>query len=164
MCSISVVSSSYRFSGPFVVRFMGTGLVALGGLVLVLVILGAVLPGLGGAVSVPGLTLVVLAVLAGLLAGLALLRRAVVVRFDEAGYRVRFVRGTGVRQAEWKQVEDVATATVAGQRCVVLRLRDGRTTTVPVDALATRTEPFVDDLRTHLNRGHGYRRMPRRDR
>jgi len=26
--------------------------------------------------------------------------------------------------------------------------------------LATRTEDFVDDLRAHLDLGHGYRRVP----
>jgi hypothetical protein len=86
----------------------------------------------------------------------------VVVRLDEAGYRIRFVRGAGVRQGTWKDVEDVTTATVAGERCVVLRLRDGRTSTVPVGLLAGRTEDFVEDLRAHLNRGHGYRTAPGR--
>jgi hypothetical protein len=84
------------------------------------------------------------------------------VRLDEAGYRIRFVRGAGVRQGTWKDVEDVTTATVAGERCVVLRLRDGRTSTVPVGLLAGRTEDFVEDLRAHLNRGHGYRTVPGR--
>ena len=65
------------------------------------------------------------------LGGLAVLRRRDVVRLDETGYRVRYVRGAGVRQAPWKDVEDVTAPTVEGQRCVVLRLRDGRTTTMP---------------------------------
>ena len=80
--------------------------------------------------------------------------------FDETGYQVRYVRGAGVRQARWVEVEDAAAATVAGERCVVLRLRDGRTTTVPVGVLAGRPDAFVDDLREHLNGGHGYRPVP----
>ena len=54
------------------------------------------------------------------------------VRLDDEGYQVRFVRGAGVKQARWKDVEDVVATTVADERCVVLRLRDGRTTTIPV--------------------------------
>ena len=43
---------------------------------------------------------------------------------------------------------------------MVLRLRDGRTTTIPVDVLAGSSDAFVKDLQQHLNRGHGYRRLP----
>ena len=152
------VSSSYRFSGPFVVRLMGFGLIAVGLLVLALAILVAV-------VSLPGVVLaagMVLAVVAVVLLGLVATRRAVVVHFDETGYRIRYVRGAGVRQAEWRHVEDVAAATVAGERCVVLRLRDGRTSTVPVGVLSGRPDDFVHDLRGHLSRGHGYRPLPGR--
>ena len=85
--------------------------------------------------------------------------RPVVVRLDEAGYQVRFVRGAGVKQARWKDVEDVVATTVAGERCVVLRLRDGRTTTLPVRALTGNADDFVRDLQAHLNKGHGYRRI-----
>jgi hypothetical protein len=93
--------------------------------------------------------------------GVAATRRAAVVRFDDAGYRIRLIRGAGVRQAPWTQVEDVVAATVEGTRCVVLQLRDGRTSTIPVSVLATSTEAFVADLRGHLDRGHGYRPLPR---
>ena len=157
---IGGVSSSYRFSGPFVVRLMGTGLVVVGVLVLLLVAL-VVLLGLPTAVLGVGVVLAVLAVLA---LGLAALRGAAVVHLDETGYRIRYVRGAGVRQAAWKQVEDAGATTIQGERCVVLRLRDGRTSTVPVGVLAARPEDFVEDLRKHLNRGHGYRPVPRRTR
>jgi hypothetical protein len=40
---------------------------------------------------------------------------------------------------------------------VVLHLRDGRTTTIPVAALAADREEFVRDLQAHLQRGHGLR-------
>jgi hypothetical protein len=118
------VSSSYRFSGPFVIRLMGLCLVLAGILVVVLALLVALTP-------LPGLVLVigaVVVVVATMLVALAA-RRGWVVRFDDTGYRVRFVRGAGVHQATWPQVEDVATTTVAGEKCVLLRLRDGRTTT-----------------------------------
>jgi hypothetical protein len=80
-----------------------------------------------------------------------------VVRLDEVGYRVRHVRGAGVRDARWKDVEDVTATNVEGQRCVSLRLRDGRTTTIPVDLLKADVGAFVQDLQRHLNQGHGYR-------
>jgi len=151
------VSSSYRFSGPFIVRLLGLSLVAVGIAVVGVVALVATLH-LPRVVLSVGFVVAALAVV-GL--GLAATRRAAVVRFDEAGYRIRFVRGAGVRQARWAQVEDVVAATVEGTRCVVLQLRDGRTSTVPVSALATSSEVFVADLREHLNRGHGYRPLPR---
>ena len=152
------MSSDYRLSGPFAARLAGLGLVAVGALVLVLSALVAVL-------SLPREVLtvaMVLAAVAVVLLALVAVRRAVVVRFDDTGYTVRLVRGAGVRAAEWRQVEDVVATTVAGQRCVVLRLRDGRTTTVPVAVLAVGSEEFVADLRGRLNRGHGYRSLPRR--
>ena len=62
-----------------------------------------------------------------------------------------------MKEAGWKDVEDAVTATARGVPCVVLRLRDGRTTTIPVDALAADREAFVRDLRAHLQRGQGLR-------
>jgi len=139
------VSSSYRFSGPFVVRLMGLCLV-LGGLVVLL------LAALVALTALPGLVLLaaVIAVSASTIALGVVTRRRAVVRLDGTGYRVRFVRGAGVHEAMWNQVEDVATTTVAGQKCVLLRLRDGRSTTVPVGVLAGGPDAFVDDVRTHL--------------
>jgi hypothetical protein len=151
------VTSTYRFSGPFVVRLMGLGLALLGAAVMLLAVLVAVL-GLPEPVLGTGLVVAAAAVLS---LGATAVLRPEVVRLEEAGYRVRFVRGAGVRRAGWTQVEDVVAATVGGSRCVVLQLRDGRATTLPVDALATSTEAFVEDLRAHLNHGHGYRPLRR---
>jgi hypothetical protein len=89
--------------------------------------------------------------------GYVLTRRLYVVHLDESGYRVRLIRGAGVTSARWKDVEDAATATPRGIACVVLHLRDGRSTTIPVAALAADREEFVRDLQAHLQRGHGLR-------
>lgn len=156
---IGVVSSSYRFAGPFIVRLMGVGLAVVGVLVLVLAAV-VVVASLPASVLTGGLLVALVAWLL-VLVGLAGLRRRVVVRLEEAGYRVRSIRGAGVREARWKDVEDATAPTVEGQRCVVLRLRDGRTTTIPVDVLAGSSEAFVQDLQQHLNQGHGYRRLPK---
>jgi hypothetical protein len=156
---IGDVSSSYRFAGPFIVRLTGLGLAVLGVLVLLLAAVVAV-ASLPGAVLTTGLLVAALAWLA-LLFALASLRRRDVVRLDEAGYRVRFVRGAGVGEARWKDVEDVTAPTLEGTRCVVLRLRDGRSTTIPVDVLKGSPDAFVRDLQAHLDRGHGYRPLSR---
>jgi hypothetical protein len=149
------VSSSYRFSDAFIVRLTGRALTAVGLLVLVVAAVSL-------ALSLPSVVLrsaVVIALVTwvGLLVALAVLRRNVVVRLDALGYHVRHVRAAGVRDGRWKDVEDAAATTVGGHRCVSLRLRDGRTTTIPVDLLSGDSEAFVRDLRQHLDDGHGYR-------
>ena len=55
---------------------------------------------------------------------------------------MRFVRGAGVKQARWGDVDDAVTADVAGAPCVVLRLKDGRTTSIPVEVLAVERDAF----------------------
>lgn len=152
---IDVVASDYRLSRPFAVRTLG-GLLAAMGVVVVLLTLAVAfldLPTVVLSVGVVGAALLVL------LAAIVMSRRTTVVRLDETGYRVRLVRGAGVTEARWTDVEDVVATTVAGERCVVLRLRDGRTTTIPVRMLAGSPDAFVKDLQEHLNRGYGYRRI-----
>lgn len=98
-----------------------------------------------------------LGVLVLVAAAVVLQRRGWVVRLGEEGYRVQWVRGVGVAAGRWKDVEDAVTTTRAGSPCVVLRLRDGRTTTIPVEMLAVDREQFVRDLQEYLQRGHGLR-------
>lgn len=98
---------------------------------------------------------VVLVAIFGL--GHLLVRRWYVVRLDGLGYRVRFVRGVGVAQARWTDVADVKAANVAGSRCIILNLRDGRTTTIPVDAIEGGSAWIGEELRRRLNKGHGIR-------
>ncbi len=154
-----VVSSSYRFAGPFIVRLAGLGL-ALVGLLALLLVLVVTVASLPDAVLGAGLLVVLVAWLAVLVA-VAVLRRREVVRLDEVGYRVRHIRGAGVREATWKDVEDATAPTVRRDRCVLLRLRDGRTTTIPVDVLRGSADAFVRDLQDHLDAGHGYRPVTR---
>ncbi|WP_416955116.1 hypothetical protein ACNKF0_01095 [Nocardioides sp. T5] len=82
-----------------------------------------------------------------------------VVRMTPEGYRVQWVRGVGAESARWKDVEDAVTTTIAEAPVVVLRLRDGRTTTIPVEMLAVDREAFVRDVQDHLQRGHGLRKL-----
>lgn len=149
------MSTEYRLARPVVVRLMGTALV-LGGLLVLLVAVGAAVWQWPGAVLS---TAVVLAAAGVVAVGLVLARRSTVVRFDDTGYVVRWVRGAGVRAGRWKEVEDAVATTVHGTRCVVLRRRDGSTTTIPVQLLDRDDDAFVRDLQAHLDRGHGYRRL-----
>ena len=140
--------TDYRLPPALVARFVGGYLVALAALLLVVtVVVGA----LGWS---PDLIVVVLAVgLVGLFALAWWLRaRLVVVRLTEAGYRVRFVRAAGVREARWSEVEDAVAATPRGYECVVLRLRDGRSTTIPVQLLGADKDDFARDVQAHLRR------------
>jgi hypothetical protein len=150
------VHSDYRLASPILVRMMGVAL-ALAGLVVVAAVVGGVL--FSWPTAVLTAAVVVSAVAVATLA-LVLTRLAPVVRLGEAGYEVRWVRGAGVKQGRWKDVEDVVATTVAEARVVVLRRRDGRTTTIPVGILAGSADDFVRDLQQHLNRGHGYRPIP----
>ncbi|MFL6108297.1 MAG: hypothetical protein ACJ72D_04250 [Marmoricola sp.] len=132
-------------------RLMGGFLAVIGVTLLVVTVLTF-------ALSLPGdvISAVVVLIVVGIFAlGFLLSRRWYVVRLDEIGYQVRFVRGAGETNARWLEVEDLATSEVAGEKCVVLRLRDGRTTTIPVDLIEGDREQFVDELKRHLSGRHG---------
>ncbi len=138
---------------PVAARFVGAAL-----LLLAVVMFAAT--AVVAAADLNGDLLVVVLVLgvAGVLTlGWYLRSRAYVVRFSDEGYRVRFVRGAGVREASWRQVQEVVTASPNGIPCVVLRLGDDGATTVPVEALAVDREQFVRELRERLRRGSGSR-------
>jgi hypothetical protein len=145
--------SDYRLSPALNARLTGLLLVVLAVVLFAVTALVAVL-------HLPPDLLVVVAVL-GVVSvfgtGYVLTRRAYVVRLDEDGYRVRLIRGAGVPAARWVEVEDASTGSPRGIPCVVLQLVDGRTTTIPVAALAADREEFVRDLQAHLQRGQGLR-------
>ena len=82
-----------------------------------------------------------------------------VARLTPEGYRIQWVRGVGTASGRWKDVEDAVTTTVADAPVVVLRLRDGRTTTIPVGVIATDREEFVRDVQRHLRRAQGLRKF-----
>jgi hypothetical protein len=136
------------------VRFMGGLLVLVG----VLVFATAVVVGLLDLPIVVLSATVAVAMVVVLAAALALARVAVIVRLDEIGFRVRYLRRAGVKQGRWVDVEDVATGFASEQPVVVLRHRDGRTTTIPVNLLAGSSDDFVRDLRSHLDGSQGIRR------
>ena len=139
-------ATEYRLAPAIVVRAAGVALVLLAVVVAVLSVLTAVA---GWGLRMVGLVaLLGLATVAG--AAWRATRRAYVVRLDRLGYHVRLVRGAGVRRARWADVAEASTAEVGGAPCVVLALRDGRTTTVPVSVLAGDRDEFVTRLRSML--------------
>ena len=136
----------YAMAPQLRARLMGTFLAVIGLTLLVMTVVVAALE------LPPDLLtgLVVLTVIGIFGLGFLLVRKWYVVRLDAVGYQVRFVRGTGERAARWNEVEDLTTTYAAGSEVVVLRLRDGRTTTVPVNLIEGDREEFVDELRRRL--------------
>ena len=147
--------SDYRLAPALAARFVGALLVLLAVLLLALTLLVAALD-LSVAVLAAGAVLGVAAVFG---AAYVVLRVVTVVRLAEDGYRVRLVRGVGVDRAPWTAVREAVTASPAGTPVVVLKLRDGGTTTIPVEVLAADREEFVRDLQQHLQHGHGLRTL-----
>jgi hypothetical protein len=145
------MSSDYRLSPALGARLLGSALVGLAVLVFAVTLVVAVLD-----LSVVFVAVVAAVGLAAVLvAGHLLARGAYVVRLGGDGYQVRMVRGAGVRAARWSEVEDAVTASPRGVDCVILRLRDGRSTSIPVQVLAADWEEFVRDVRAHLERSSG---------
>lgn len=152
---MSTDEHSYGLAPILRARLMGTFLAGIGALLVVMTVLVAVLQ-----LSPDVLGFLVVLVIVGIFAlGFALSRRWYVVRLDEVGYQVRFVRGAGQARGRWQDVEDLTTAIVGGTECVVLRLRSGESTTIPVNLIEGDREEFVDELQRRLDAGHGYKRI-----
>ncbi|MCZ4497822.1 MAG: hypothetical protein JWQ74_375 [Marmoricola sp.] len=134
-------------------RLMGSFLAVIGIALLVVTIVVFAFDLPGDVIS----GLVILTVVGVFTLGFLLAGRWYVVRLDDVGYQVRFVRGAGLANGRWLDVEDLATSIVHGEHCVVLRLRDGRTTTIPVNLIEGDREEFVRELRRRLSDAHGRR-------
>lgn len=146
---------NYGLARALRARLIGTFLAAIGIVVVVFSVVAAAADVPDGATA----GLVVLGVLGAAATGVLLGPSWYVVRLDEIGYRIRFVRGAGRSHARWTDVLDLTTAVVSGTPCVVLRLRDGGSSTVPVNLIEGDREEFVDELQRRLDAGHGYRRL-----
>ena len=142
-------ASDYRLAPLLIARFVGVYLV-----LLAIVVFAAT--AVAATTDLPGDLLVVLLVLG--LAGLFVLAwvlrsRVSVAHLDSSGYRIAMVRGAGVKEGRWSDVEEAVTADVRGFPCVVIRLRDGRTTTIPVQAIEGDPDDFARDVRARLRQG-----------
>lgn len=145
----------HRIAPAVAARLLGAVLCAVAVLILVSTILIAAVDLHTVFLLVPALLTVVVLVAAWWLWR----EKGWVVRLTPEGYRVQWVRGVGTASGRWKDVEDAVTTTVADAPVVVLRLRDGRSTTIPVQMLAVDREAFVRDVQEHLQRGHGLRKL-----
>ncbi len=143
------MSTDYRLAPSVVVRLVGAVLVAVAILVLISTVLVAALNLHTVVLLVP----VVLGVLIIAAVWALWTRRGWLVRTTDEGYRVQWVRGVGTAAARWADVEDAVTATIKDTPVVVLRLADGRSTTIPVELLAIDREDFVRALQQHLAHG-----------
>jgi hypothetical protein len=126
-------------------RLLGTGLVAIGAVVAIGVLLmwlvDAAAPFVTGLIVLGGVGVLALGLLLGL--------RHWVVRLDHHGYRVRVLRPEA-RAARWSDVLDLQAINHGRTRCVALRLRDGRTTVLPVDAIEGGPVRLTELLTGHL--------------
>lgn len=145
--------SDYRFAPALTARLMGLTLVGLA----VVVLAGTMAALLLDLPSIALLVLVILVLVAIWLTARRLRGREFAVRLTDEGYQVRHIRGAGVESARWKDVEDAVTTTAHGSPCLVLRLRNGTTTTIPVEALAVDRDEFVRDVQGRLRGGEGLR-------
>jgi hypothetical protein len=143
-------TSSYRLAPALGARLVGRSLVTLAALVLVAAVIGP-LTGAGwrlaGSVTVAGLAL------AGLWAWY-LLRVAWAVRLTDQGYAVRLLRGVGATGGSWGEVAEVLAVSRGGRPCLVLRLRNGMETRLPMAALAGEPDSFAHDVRRRLRDAH----------
>ncbi len=144
--SVSGDATDYRLAPALAARLFGIALVGIALLILLVTLLAALID----LHTVVVLVVAVVALLGAGAAGILVTRRAYVVRLTPTGYRVRLVRGAGATSARWGDVEDVVAARVAGADCVVLRLKDGRSTTVPVAMLAADKDALAHDVRGRL--------------
>lgn len=143
----------YRLAPAVIARFVGLALVVAAALVFVTTVLVAVVSlGWAWIVGVLVVAVVVVAALAWWL-----IRRAYVVAAGPQGYHVRLVRGAGVRDAAWTDVHDAVAATSHGYQVLVLRLRDGGSTSIPVSVLRIDKEEFVRAMQRHLQAGQNVR-------
>ena len=143
---VTTPDATYRLAPALVVRLVGRTLVALAAVVAVLTVVGIVTgngwvpAGVGCLVGV-----VVVAARAWYLA-----RRAWAVRLTGQGYAVRLLGGVGVTEASWSHIDEVLAASPGGTPCLVLRLRDGRSTRLPMPALAADPDTFAHDVRRRV--------------
>ncbi|GAB2991181.1 hypothetical protein [Nocardioides montaniterrae] len=138
--------TDYRIAKPVLFRIVGSYVVLLALVTLVLtVVIGTTDVSFDVLVVVLGVGVLVVLGVAWWV------RRQIVVRLSPTGYRVNLVRGAGVTEARWTDVEDVVAASQQKMDCVVVRLTDGRTTTIPMQMLAADKDDFAHDVRRHLD-------------
>jgi hypothetical protein len=143
-------ATTYRLAPALAVRMVGRSLVSLAALVALATVAGVLL---GSGWVVAGVVAV-----AGLVAIAAwawyLFRIARAVSLGDDGYAVRLLGGVGATSASWLQVQEVVAASPGAQPCLVLRLRDGRSTRLPMAALAADADAVAVEVRRRVRDAH----------
>jgi len=138
----------YRLAPTFAARLLGGGLVLLALLVFAYTALTV-------ALSLPP-DLIVVVLVVGLLTVFGVnnwLRSSTyVVRLDDLGYHVKYVRGVGVATGTWGDVVEAVAAHPRDIACLVLKRRDGTSTSIPVQMLNADRDMFADDVKARLQR------------
>ena len=142
--------SRYRLAPALGIRLVGRSLVTLAVLVLLATVLGLAV---GSGWAIAGLVALI-----GLVAvavwGWWLLRRATAVHLTDEGYDVHLLGGVGATHASWADVTEVAATSPGGTPCLVLRLRDGGGTRLPMTALRGDPDEFARDVRRRVRTAH----------
>jgi hypothetical protein len=143
--------TSYRLAPALGARLVGRSVVTLAVVVLLVTLVGQVVGGsaLRAAVLVTVVGLVLVAAWAWWL-----LRSAWALRLTEERYVVRLLGGVGATTARWVDVTELTASSPDGQPCLVLRLTDGRTTLLPMAALAGDPDVVAHDVRRRLRDAH----------
>ena len=143
---MEALTSTYLPQRALIARVLGTGIIVMALTVFVLTAILAVTHAPEWVLA----TVVLLYILGFIALAVWANRAAWIVRFDGAGYRVRFIRGAGVRAARWTDVEELSATEPGGFPCVTLTLIDGRATNIPVQAIEADREQFMRDVRDRL--------------
>jgi hypothetical protein len=150
LCVTAAPATSYRLAPALAAQIVGRGVVALAVLVAVATVVGLLL-GVGwvlaGVVAAVGVVVVV--AVAGWL-----FRGARALRLTDEGYAVRFLGGVGVTSARWDEVAEALASSAQGRPYLVVRLSDGRSTRLPMAALAADRDVVALDVRRRLRDAH----------
>ncbi|MBA2455824.1 MAG: hypothetical protein H0V48_04715 [Nocardioidaceae bacterium] len=150
-------TTGYHANRAAVVTVLGVLTLCCGVGVLATAVLGRLRDGHGAwdAVFWSVLALTGLVGLLAVLAAVRLLRHSPVLILDDTGYRVRGLRGTGVRTAPWTEVTGVATA----GGVVRIDLRHGGSTMLPTRLVEEPASVWVADVGARADGA-----LPRRER
>jgi hypothetical protein len=142
--------TSYHLAPGLAARLVGRSLVTLAVLVAVATVVGL----MTGSGWVPAGVVAALGAVAAAAWALWLGRRARALVLTDQGYAVHLLRGVGVTRASWSEVEGATAASPRGEPCLVLRLRGGRATRLPMAALAADRDVVAYDVRRRLRDAH----------
>jgi hypothetical protein len=149
--------STYRWSRVFVLRIAGLLTAGLGVVWVVLVVASLSLSWGADSMGLKACALLTMAVIIAI--GVLLFHPPRVLELSPAGYRLRYLRGGGAPKANWSQVDSVLTREVPDGWAIVVQLSDGRTSTVPVMLLGTRSVEAQREMHERLNTAYGYRSL-----